>query len=660
MALTKVNTDLLEDGGKLDGIEAGADVTDTTNVTAAGALMDSELTSEASVKALNQGVATGDSPTFVGINASSDLTLDVAGDIVLNADGGDWKFQDASASILEVQNDGNGNAVIITPTSDKDIKFLGNDGGSTITALTLDMSAAGAATFNAGATFNGTATMDAATVQTASNEEDALLIKQSDGTDVGSLRINNGSFLLKGKSASQPVQIQSHDGNEDIEIDPDGFIKMETAGSERLRINANGSVGIGVADGDVTGDGTAARTYVGIIGTGNRGRLNIGSTASNGADSGVISFVNGANELGAINMETNSGSQTVGKMYITSSDLLTINSAGGVVFNDNSVDADFRVESDTNTHALFVNAGNSRVGINDDNPVNTLQITEVDDNNSNNSIYNADFSSGPMLKIANPYSGAVPSAQQTKIAGVKMVTVSNGGYGAHSQMHVESKDYAGFDAGDLVFSTGANSSSLLTERLRLNKAEAVFNDVGADVDFRVESDTGTHMLFVDAGGGYVTVGRETNLGSSVLTVQSNNNAGLAIGYGTGTNEYRRLYHHSSGLYFESSTNQAYLNAAGVWVDASDITYKKEIEDIDYGIETVKKLKPRKYKMKSDDTEQIGFVAQELVEQVPEIVSEKDGILGVAYGQLTAVLTKAIQEQQELIKTLEARITALES
>ena len=46
MALTKVNTDLLADGGKLNGIEAGADVTDTTNVTAAGALMDSELTSD--------------------------------------------------------------------------------------------------------------------------------------------------------------------------------------------------------------------------------------------------------------------------------------------------------------------------------------------------------------------------------------------------------------------------------------------------------------------------------------------------------------------------------------------------------------------------------------------------------------------------------------
>lgn len=62
--------DIATDGTKLDGIEALADVTDTANVTAAGALMDSELTSEASVKALNQGVATTNSPTFTGITTS--------------------------------------------------------------------------------------------------------------------------------------------------------------------------------------------------------------------------------------------------------------------------------------------------------------------------------------------------------------------------------------------------------------------------------------------------------------------------------------------------------------------------------------------------------------------------------------------------------------
>ena len=68
--------DVSVDGAKLDGIEAGADVTDTTNVTAAGALMDSELTNITAVKALDQGVATTDSPSFAGLTAT---TADING-----------------------------------------------------------------------------------------------------------------------------------------------------------------------------------------------------------------------------------------------------------------------------------------------------------------------------------------------------------------------------------------------------------------------------------------------------------------------------------------------------------------------------------------------------------------------------------------------------
>jgi len=48
--------------------------------------------------------------------------------------------------------------------------------------------------------------------------------------------------------------------------------------------------------------------------------------------------------------------------------------AGAATFNENGADADFRVESDTNTHALFVNAGNSRVGINNSTPDGTLHV----------------------------------------------------------------------------------------------------------------------------------------------------------------------------------------------------------------------------------------------------------------------------------------------
>ena len=79
-AATDSNVFTDADHTKLNAIEASADVTDTANVTAAGALMDSELTAIASVKALNQGVATGDSPTFVDVTATS---LDISGNILM-------------------------------------------------------------------------------------------------------------------------------------------------------------------------------------------------------------------------------------------------------------------------------------------------------------------------------------------------------------------------------------------------------------------------------------------------------------------------------------------------------------------------------------------------------------------------------------------------
>ena len=70
--------DVATDGTKLDTIETNADVTDATNVTAAGALMDSELTSIADVKALNQSLVTSASPTFA--------TLTLSGDLIVNGD----------------------------------------------------------------------------------------------------------------------------------------------------------------------------------------------------------------------------------------------------------------------------------------------------------------------------------------------------------------------------------------------------------------------------------------------------------------------------------------------------------------------------------------------------------------------------------------------
>ena len=83
--------------------------------------------------------------------ASGDLTLDVAGDIILDADSGAFRFKDAGTTLATFTSD-SGSMVLYNATSDKDLIFKGNDGGSTITALTLDMSNAGAATFNSSIT----------------------------------------------------------------------------------------------------------------------------------------------------------------------------------------------------------------------------------------------------------------------------------------------------------------------------------------------------------------------------------------------------------------------------------------------------------------------------------------------------------------------------
>ena len=51
-------------------------------------------------------------------------------------------------------------------------------------------------------------------------------------------------------------------------------------------------------------------------------------------------------------------------------------------------------------------------------------------------------------------------------------------------------------------------------------------------------------------------------------------------------------------------------------------------------------------------QKIGFIAQEAELVVPEVVDGEDGKKTLSYGQLTAVLTKAIQELETRVTTLE--------
>ena len=94
---------------------------------------------------------TGDGSNAVTLteSGSGDFTIDAAGDIAIDADGGDIRFKDGSVGTFGIISNSSSDFVIHSQISDKDILFKGEDDTSTITALTLDMSAAGKATFNA-------------------------------------------------------------------------------------------------------------------------------------------------------------------------------------------------------------------------------------------------------------------------------------------------------------------------------------------------------------------------------------------------------------------------------------------------------------------------------------------------------------------------------
>jgi hypothetical protein len=80
----------------------------------------------------------------------------------------------------------------------------------------------------------------------------------------------------------------------------------------------------------------------------------------------------------------------------------------------------------------------------------------------------------------------------------------------------------------LIFKTN-DSSNVLQERLRISTSDVVVNEGSADVDFRVESNNYTNMLFVNGGDDRVFVGKSNynSLSSAVLKVNDNQSSGFS-------------------------------------------------------------------------------------------------------------------------------------
>ena len=136
-----VTTGALDSGTITSGfgtINNGASTITTTGTVATGA-----ITAGGNVTRGGTVITDG------SITDTGDFTLDIDGDIILDADGQQIYLKNGGTHWGTLLTNGTPQHFYIDSIiSDGDLIFRGNDGGSTITALTLDMSAAGAATFN--------------------------------------------------------------------------------------------------------------------------------------------------------------------------------------------------------------------------------------------------------------------------------------------------------------------------------------------------------------------------------------------------------------------------------------------------------------------------------------------------------------------------------
>ena len=197
----------------------------------------------------------------------------------------------------------------------------------------------------------------------------------------------------------------------------------------------------------------------------------------------------------------------------------------------------------------------------------------------------------------------------------------------------------------------ANSSNFISDSLSLYHGDldsGAGDGIGTRINFEAETSLNASIAQTatiesvlddaddnskDASLRFSTIGPDAlagdNLATEKLRIDSAGNVGIGV---------------TGPVFPLEMASGAHVTVAGVWTDASDRRLKDEITPLEkYGIETLFNLKPKSYVMKKGREKQIGFIAQDLLETVPEVVSTKGRFMGISYGQLTTVVVKVVQE-----------------
>ena len=310
---------------------------------------------------------------------------------------------------------------------------------------------------------------------------------------------------------------------------------------------------------------------------------------------------------------------------------------------------------------------------------------------------NAGASAGPRMVFERDSASPADSDQ----LGLIMYFADNDA--GESTNFVEIKAYAedvSDGTEDAQYTIDTMLAGSLRERVGFGPVATVFNDDSQDLDFRVESNDFSHMLFVDAGLNEVMVGGNgeqaahfsvqngtTDERAQVITCTNASYTGIALDMGVSRNTTNGTYHflkmQRRGFAFslictDGGTITTTNNSYGA---ISDQRLKSNITDASSQWDDIKALKVRNYKMLQDpdQTTQIGVISQELEtagmnglinESVADeyqiayvddesVLKAGDKVKEVKYSVLYMKAIKALQEAQTRIETLETKVAALE-